>query len=131
MLPGMGFLTSLRNALAGPPRIRGTGDDEPGEVAAVMHEEYVVPAPEDEGKKIEQLSEERDEQAAPAGAAPFAAAPFVSPSAGEPFVEPPADEAFATPAADIGRAREAELDEPLETLEAESEPEEDPGNRDT
>jgi hypothetical protein len=110
MLPRMGFLNSLRNALAGPPRIRGTGDDEPGEVATVLHEEYVVPAPEEESKQIDELSEE---PAAPAGAAPFGAAPVVSPSAA------------------VGPEREAELDEPLETMEAESEPEEDPGNRGT
>ena len=113
MLPGMGFLDSIRNALAGPPRIRGSGGDEAAEVSAALHEEYTVPAPEQESKEIEEGEVRSDEHAAPAGAAPFAAGPFVSPSA------------------DIGPEREAEQDEQLETMEAEIEPEEDRANPDT
>ena len=129
MLTVMGFLDSIRNALAGPPRIRGTGD-EAAEVSAALNEEYSVPAPEDESKKIEEVEEHSDEQAAPAGAAPFAAAPFAAPDAAEPFDEDPTDDRFA-PSADLGPAREAELDEPVETMEAEIEPEEDPATPDT
>ena|SRR5215467_734021 len=112
MLPAMGFLNSLRNAIAGPPRIRGDGD-EAAEVDAALREEYTVPAPREESKDIEEAELHSEEQAAPAGAAPFVAGPF------------------ATPSADIGPEREAEQDEQLETLEAESEPEEDRASPDS
>ena len=103
----MGFFKSLRNAIAGPPRVRGA-DGEAAEVAAVFQEEYAAPSPEEESKQIDQLSKEPE---APAGTAPFGAGTFLSPSA-----------------AAVGPAREAEIDEPLETLEGETEPEEDRGN---
>jgi hypothetical protein len=104
--PTMGFLDSLRNALTGPPRIRGS-KGEAAEVSATFHEEYSVPAPEQESKAIEQADVHSDELAAPAGTAPFGAGTFASPAT-----------------ADLGPERDAELDEPLETLEAESDPEE-------
>jgi hypothetical protein len=103
--PAMGFLDSLRNALAGPARVRGE-KGEAAEVSATFHEEYSVPAPPQEGKDIEEQEVRSDEHAAPAGAAPFGAGVFDSPSA-----------------ADLGPEREAEQDEQLETLEAESDPE--------
>jgi hypothetical protein len=106
----MGFLDSIRNAIAGPPRIRGE-KGEAAEVSATFHEEYSVPAPEEEGKDIEKADVRSDERAAPAGAAPFAAEPFDSPTAGDPA------------GADLGPERDAAFDEPVETLEAESDPE--------
>jgi hypothetical protein len=102
--PAMGFLDSIRNAFTGPPRIRGERG-EAGELSATFHEEYSVPAPQEEGKEIEKAEVRSEEHDAPAGAAPFAAGPFISPTG------------------DIGPEREAEADEPLETLEAESDPE--------
>jgi hypothetical protein len=100
----MGFFKSLRDAIAGPPRVRGA-HGEAGEVSTVFHEEYAAQAPEEESKQIDQLSKEPE---GPAGAAPFAAGTFLS----------SADAA-------IGPEREAQIDEPLETLEGESEPEEE------
>ena len=102
--PAMGFLDSIRNAFSGPPRIRGEAG-EAAEVSATFHEEYSVPAPEEGGKEAEKAEVRSEEHDAPTGAAPFAAGPFIAPPA------------------DVGPEREAELDEPLETLEAESDPE--------
>jgi hypothetical protein len=106
----MGLFDSLRKAIAGPPRVSGAGD-EAGEVAAALHEEYTPPASgDDEIKEIDELSEA---PAAPGGAAPFATAPFVSPSS------------------DIGPARAAEAEERAESIEAEIESQEDPVDPDT
>ena len=69
----MGILDSIRKALAGPPHIGGSGDD-PGEMAAALHEEYAVPnADEEEVREIDSLSN-LDGPAAPIAAAPFAGA---------------------------------------------------------
>jgi hypothetical protein len=106
----MGFLDSIRNALTGPPRIRGE-KGEAAELSATFHEEYSVPTTEDESMEIEKKTVHSEVQDAPAGAAPFAAEPFDSPTVGDPH------------AADLGPEREAEADEELETLEAESDPE--------
>jgi len=103
---GMGFLDSLRKAIAGPVRVRGSAG-EAAEVSTALHEEYDLHASTpQEGKQIEELSD--DAAGAPAGAAPFATAPFVAPSI------------------DIGPAREAEAEERGESLEAEIESEDAP-----
>jgi hypothetical protein len=71
MLPGMGFLDSLKKAIQGPPRVQGMGSDEPGEVAAALHEEYAAPDPgPSESKQIEELNDGPGATAA----APFAGA---------------------------------------------------------
>ncbi len=63
----MGFLDSLRKAISGPARVKGT--DDPGEAAVAMREEFAVPnAGDDEIEQIEELS---SEPAAPVAAAPF------------------------------------------------------------
>jgi hypothetical protein len=51
----MGFLSSVRNAILGPPRIQGS--DDPAAVAAALHEEYARPDPgESASTQDEQLS---------------------------------------------------------------------------
>lgn len=70
----MGFLDSIRKALAGPPHISGSQGDNPGEISAALHEEYAVPnADEEEVREIDSLSS-ADAPAAPIAAAPFAGA---------------------------------------------------------
>ena len=64
----MGFWKRLREGVAGPPHVNA-GTDDPGEVAADLHEEFSVPnAGDTEMRDIDEHSE------APAG--PIAAAPF-------------------------------------------------------
>ena len=64
----MGFLDSLRKAIAGPPRVQGMEGDDPGEVAATLHEEYAAPDPGHSGTdRIEGISD---------GPGATAAAPF-------------------------------------------------------
>lgn len=69
----MGFLDSLKKAIAGPPHISGA--DDPGEMAAALHEEYAVPnADEEEVRQVKELDSLSDAPAGPIAAAPFAGA---------------------------------------------------------
>ena len=96
MLRWMGFLDSLRKAIAGPPRVHGEAG-EAAEVDATFHEEYSArDVRGDESREIEEISG--------APAAPIAAAPF----------------------AGSGESRAAEIEDPLLAEEGQSEPDEDP-----
>jgi hypothetical protein len=71
----MGILDSIRKALAGPPHISGSEGDNPGEIAAALHEEYAVPnADEEEVREIKDINEASTGPAAPIAAAPFTGA---------------------------------------------------------
>lgn len=53
----MGFMDSLKKAIQGPVRV-GDGGDDPGEVAADLHEEYVPPHEADtELETVKEISE--------------------------------------------------------------------------
>ena len=71
MLPGMGFLDSLKKAIQGPPRVQGMGSDDPGEVAAALHEEYAAP---ESGPPEEKHIEGLNDGPGATAAAPFAGA---------------------------------------------------------
>jgi len=100
MLPGMGFLDSLKKAIQGPARVSGAPGEQ-AEVAATFHEEYSARDPgADEEKEIQDLSQGPP---APAAVAPFSGS---------------------------GEAKATEIEDPLLSDEAQNEPEEDATNPD-
>jgi hypothetical protein len=68
-LHAMGWWKRFREGVAGPPHVHDTVDD-PGEVSAVMHEEYTVANAGD--REMRDIEEHSETPAAPIAAAPFA-----------------------------------------------------------